>query len=166
MTALFGAGIEQAYKTPPEWGGGADAFATRFGSQYGIQFVTTSSRYILAEAFREDTLCYRCSCSGIMPRLEHAIISTVTARRGDNGHRVFSLAALGAPYAGAMTATLAWYPSRYQPMDGFRMGNYNLLAAAGQNVALEFIYGGPHTFLGRMPVVNKIHRRTGDTNSN
>jgi hypothetical protein len=34
-------------------------------------------------------------------------------------------------------------------MDAFRMGNYNLAAAAAQNLALEFIYGGPHTLLGR-----------------
>jgi hypothetical protein len=166
LTAAFGAGIEQAGKTPPEWGVGADAFATRFGSQYGIQLVTTSTRYILAEAFREDTLYYRCSCTGFLPRLEHALISTVTARRGADGHRVFSLAALGAPYAGTMTATLGWYPTRYEPMDGFRIGNYNLAAAAAQNVALEFIYGGPHSLLGRVPVVGRMHHRTGDSTSN
>ena len=32
-------------------------------------------------------------------------------------------------------------------MDGFRMGNYNLLIQGGLNLALEFIYGGPHTLL-------------------
>ena len=42
-----------------------------------------------------------------------------------------------------MTA-LAWYPDRYGVKDGFRMGNYNLLAQAAGNLALEFIYGGPH----------------------
>lgn len=161
LTAALGAGIEQARRTPPDWGVGADAFATRFGSQYGIQLVTTTTRYVVAEAFREDTLYYRCSCTGFLPRLEHALISTVTARRGSDGHRVFSLAALGAPYAGTMTATLGWYPGRYEPMDGFRIGNYNLAAAAGQNVALEFVYGGPHTLLGRMPVIGNMHRRTG-----
>jgi hypothetical protein len=65
-----------------------------------------------------------------------------------------------------MTAALAWYPNRYEPMDGFRMGNYNLAAAAGQNIALEFIYGGPHTLLGRVPVVAKMHRRSGDSPTN
>jgi len=149
LTAVGSASIQQAYGTPPEWGQGWDAFGTRFGSNYGIQLITTSTRYVLAEAFREDTLYYRCSCSGFFPRLGHALISTVTARRGNDGHREFSLAALGAPYAGTMSAALGWYPSRYQAMDGFRMGNYNLAAAAGQNVALEFIYGGPHTLLGR-----------------
>jgi hypothetical protein len=43
-----------------------------------------------------------------------------------------------------MTA-LAWYPDRYSVKDGFRMGNYNLAGQAAGNLALEFIYGGPHT---------------------
>jgi hypothetical protein len=30
------------------------------------------------------------------------------------------------------------------------MGNYNLLAFAGENLALEFIYGGPHTLFGHL----------------
>ena len=163
VTAVLGAGIQQAYGTPPEWGQGWGAYGDRFGSNYGIQFITTSSRYLLAEAFREDTLYYRCSCSGFFPRLGHALLSTVTARRGENGHYVFSVAALGAPYAGTMSAALGWYPSRYKPMDGFRMGNFNLLAAAGQNVGLEFIYGGPHSMLGRFHILRK---RTGDDRQN
>jgi hypothetical protein len=164
LTATASAAIQQAYGTPPEWGGGSDAFATRFGSNYGIQFITTSTRYVLAEAFREDTVYYRCSCSGFFPRFQHALISSVTARRGDDGHRVFSLAALGAPYAGTMSAALGWYPSRYEPMDGFRMGNYNLAAAAAQNFALEFIYGGPHTFLSRVHIPGMRGRAAPDPN--
>jgi hypothetical protein len=148
LTAAVSAGIQQAYGTPPEWGQGWDAYGVRLGSNYGIQLITTSTRYALAEAFREDTIYYRCSCRGFFPRLENALISTVTARRGADGHRVFSLAAIGSPYAGTMSATLGWYPSRYEPMDGFRIGNYNLAAHAGQNIALEFIYGGPHTMFG------------------
>jgi hypothetical protein len=43
-------------------------------------------------------------------------------------------------------------------MDGFRMGNYNLLIQAGFNVALEFVYGGPHTLLGHhhVPIVSGV----------
>ncbi|MGH9734375.1 MAG: hypothetical protein ACRD8A_07290 [Candidatus Acidiferrales bacterium] len=153
LTAATAAGIQQAYGTPPEWGQGWGAYADRFGSNYGIQFITTSTRYALAEAFHEDTLYYRCSCTGFFPRLGHALLSTVTARHGEDGHYLFSLSALGSPYAGTMAATLGWYPSRYNAMDGFRMGTYNLAAAAGQNVALEFIYGGPHTMLGRFRIL-------------
>jgi len=144
------AGIQQAYGTPREWGEGWDAYGVRVASNFGIALTTTTTRYALAEVFREDTLYYRCECKGVLPRLGHALISTVTARRGDDGHREFSFPGLAAPYAGAMTAALGWYPSRYGPKDGFRMGNYNLLGQAGQNIALEFVYGGPHTLLNNM----------------
>ena len=34
------------------------------------------------------------------------------------------------------------------------MGNYSLLAYAGGNLALEFLYSGPHTWLSRMHLNN------------
>jgi len=141
---------------PPDWGQGWDSYGARFGSDFGINLITQTTRYSLAEAFRQDTIFYRCECTGFLPRLKHALISTVTARRGEDGHRVFSLPAVVAPYAGTEAAALLWYPSRYGPMDGFRMGNYNLLAQAGLNLALEFIYGGPHTLLSHhhVPVIS------------
>jgi hypothetical protein len=150
--AAGAAGISQANGTPREWGQGWDAYGVRVASNYGIALTTTGVRYGLAEAFREDTLYYRCTCKGLLPRLSHALISTVTARRGEEGRREFSFPALAAPYAGSMAATLGWYPSRYGPKDGFRTGNYDLLGQAAQNIALEFIYGGPHTLLNSMHI--------------
>ncbi len=146
--AILG-GINQADKTPPEWGQGAGAYGERVGSDFGIAMVTTTTRYALAKAFREDTLYYRCECKGVFRRLGHAVISTVTARRGEDGHRGLSFPALVAPYAGTMTAVYGWYPSRYGVKDGMRMGNYALLAFVGGNIAREFIYGGRHTLFGR-----------------
>ncbi|MGA8102381.1 MAG: hypothetical protein WB869_09525 [Candidatus Acidiferrales bacterium] len=141
-------GINQAYKTPPEWGQGMGAYGERVGSDFGIAMVTTTTRYALAEAFREDTLYYRCECKGVLPRLGHAMVSTVTARRGDDGHRVLSFSALVAPYAGSMTAVYGWYPNRYGVKDGLRMGNYTLLVYAGVNIIREFMRGGPHALMG------------------
>ena len=145
-SAIVGA-VDQAYKTPPEWGQGAIAYGERVGSYFGIAAVTTTTRYALAEALREDTLYYRCECKGFVRRMDHAVISTVTARHGQDGRRRLSLPALFAPYAGAMTAVYAWYPNRFGAKDGLRMGNYALLAFAGINIAREFIYGGPHTLI-------------------
>ena len=76
--------------------------------------------------------------------------STFTARRGKDGHRVFSLPALLAPYAGTMTAVYGWYPERFGAKDAFRMGNYSLLAYVGGNIALEFVYGGQHSLLSHV----------------
>lgn len=148
------AGINQAYKTPPEWQQGAEGYGKRYASVFSIAAVSTTTRYTLAKAFREDTLYYRCECKGIFPRLRHAVVSTFMARRGSDGHRVFSFPALVAPYAGTMTAVYAWYPGRYNASDGFRMGNYSLLGYAGGNIALEFLYSGPHSWISRMHLNN------------
>ena len=90
----------------------------------------------------------------MFPRLSHAVISTFTARRGDDGHRVFSFPALVAPYAGTMTAVYGWYPGRYGAKDAFRMGNYSILGYIGGNIALEFFHSGPHSLLSRMHLSN------------
>jgi len=148
------AGVNQFTNSPPEWDQGVEGYAKRFGSDFGIAAVGTTTRYALAEALREDTLYYRCECQGIFPRLGHAVFSTLIARSGADGHRVFSIPALAAPYAGSMTAVYGWYPDRFGAKDAFRIGNYSLLTYAGGNIALEFFYSGPHSLLSRMHLNN------------
>jgi hypothetical protein len=162
--AGFAAGINQAYDTPPEWKQGAAGYSKRFGSNFGIAAVSTTTRYALAQAFKEDTVYYRCECKGIFPRLRHAVTSTLTARRGEDGHRVFSFPALIAPYAGTMTAVYAWYPSRYDGRDALRMGNYTMLGYVAANIGLEFIYSGPHSWLSRMHLSKTHGEPSSETN--
>jgi hypothetical protein len=148
------AGINQADNTPPEWKQGFAGYSKRWRSDFAIAGITTSTRYALARAFREDTLYYRCECKGTLRRLNHAVLSTFTGRRGDDGHRVFSVPALIAPYTGTMAAVYGWYPGRYNAMDGFRMGNYSLLAYATGNVLLEFVHSGSHSLLAHLHLNN------------
>ena len=165
IVGSIGAGtIHQATNAPPDWGQGWQAWGARVGSSYGVSVVTQTTRYALSEVLREDTIYYRCECTGIWPRAKHAIISTVTARKGEDGHRVISIPAIVAPYAGSEAAALIWYPSRFGAKDGFRMGNYNLLDQVGMNLGLEFIWGGPHTLLNKyhVPVISNV---TGSTHS-
>ena len=152
--ATFAAGINQFTNSPPEWNQGVEGFSKRFGSNFGIEAVSTTTRYGLAQAFREDTLYYRCDCNRLFPRLRHAVLSTLTGRQGEGGHRVFSIPGLVAPYAGSMTAVYSWYPGRFGAKDAFRMGNYNLLGDVGANIGLEFFYSGPHSLLSRMHLNN------------
>jgi hypothetical protein len=152
--AALTAGVNQGYNSPPEWNQGAAGYGRRFGSNFGIAAVSTTTRYALAEAFHEDTLYYRCDCKGFFPRLNHALISTISARHGVDGHRAFSFSSLVSPYVGTMTAVYAWYPDRFGAKDGFRMGNYNLLVMAGGNVGMEFFYRGPHSLLSRLHLSN------------
>jgi hypothetical protein len=152
--AAFAAGINQLGNAPPEWNQGLKGYGRRFGSDFAIAAIGTTTRYGLAEALREDTLYYRCECAGPFPRLRHAVISTLTARRGRDGYRVFSFPALIGPYAGSMAAVYGWFPNRFGAKDAFRMGNYNLLGYMGGNIALEFFYSGPHALISRMHLNN------------
>jgi len=152
--AALTAGISQVSNGIPDWKQGMEGYGKRFASDFGIAAVSTTTRYALSEAFKQDALYYRCECTGVFPRLRHAVISTLTARRGTDGHRVFSIPALVAPYAGTMVAVYGWYPGRYGAKDALRMGNFNLLAYMGGNIALEFFYSGPHSLLSRMHLNN------------
>lgn len=150
LSTAFFAGFDQGTNTPPEWGQGFAGYAERYGSDFGISLVGTSTRYGLAAVFKEDTSYYRCDCKGITPRLRYAMMSTLMARRGSDGHHVFSIPALVSPYAGASAAVYGWYPNRYNGKDAFRMGNYSLLDSVFSNIVLEFIYSGPHALISRM----------------
>jgi len=152
--ALIGAGISQFHNSPPEWNQGVEGYVKRFGSDFAIAGVRTTTRYALAQAFNEDTSYYRCECRGILPRLRHAATSTLIGRRGEDGHRDFSLPDLVAPYAGSMTAVYGWYPNRYSAKDAFRLGNYGMLGYMTGNVTLEFLYSGPHSLLSRIHLNN------------
>jgi hypothetical protein len=148
------AGVGQMDNTPPAWNQGMAGYSRRFGSDLGIGAISTTTRYALAEAFHEDTLYYRCECKGLFPRLGHAVLSTFTARHGEDGHRAFSYSAVAAPYVGATTAVYAWYPDNYGFRSGLRLGNYNLLGSVGESILLEFFYSGPHSFLSHMHLHN------------
>src|ERR1700693_1347539 len=56
--AALVAGINQAQRTPPEWEQGAEGYGKRFGSNFAIAIVSTTTRYGLAQVFHEDTLYY------------------------------------------------------------------------------------------------------------
>ena len=74
VISAIAAGINQAENTPPEWKQDSAGYGKRFGSNFGIAAVTTTTRYALSRAFREDALYYRCTCKGLFPRLGHAVI--------------------------------------------------------------------------------------------
>jgi hypothetical protein len=152
--AAFVAGVNQLTDSVPEWHQGVQGYAKRFGSNLGIADVSTTARYGLSEAFKDDTLYYRCACVGFVPRLQHAVLSTFTARRGQDGHTVFSVPAIVAPYAGTMTAVYLWYPHRFGAEDAFRMGNYSLLAYVGANISLEFLHANRRSLLTRLHLNN------------
>jgi hypothetical protein len=148
--ASFAGLIDQGLDFPHKWGQGMDAYGARVGSNLGISLVTATAQYSLAEAFREDTAYYHCTCTGFLPRFWHAALSTVASRRGSDGHTSFSIALTASPFIGPMVAANTWIPSRDGLNLGLHMGEHNLLGQFAQDEALEFIYGGPHTLMGHI----------------
>lgn len=159
----FAAAIDEGFDFPHAWGKGESAYAARVASNLGVNLVTATVQYSLAEAFHEDTAYYRCTCVGFFPRLWHAAVSTVVARRGDDGDTSFSIALTASPFIGSMTAANSWIPSHDGPILGFRMGTNNFLGQFGQNEALEFLYGGPHTLLGH--IQRRLFKKSFDSDS-
>jgi hypothetical protein len=160
----FAAAIDQEFNFPHAWGQGAAAYGARVGSNFGMSLIDATAQYSLAEAFHEDTVYYRCACSGFFPRFWHATISTVTARRGTDGHTSFSIALTASPFIGPITAANTWIPNRNSAALGFQMGAGNLLAQLGQNQALEFLYGGPRTFLAH--IQRRLFKKSADSDPN
>jgi len=157
ISAAAIAGVHQATNAPPEWRQGAEAYGKRFGSEYGMAATSATARYLLSEVTQEDSAYYPCERHGFMTRLRHAVISSVTARKGDDGHRVFSAPSIIAPYAGSMTAVYGWYPGRFGAKDALRMGSYNLLGSLAGNIISEFI--NPRQRLSR----HASNKRAADT---
>jgi hypothetical protein len=148
-SAVSGA-INQAADFPHQWGQGADAYGARVASNVGISLFSATALYGMGEAFQEDTQYYPCTCRGFFPRFWHAALSTVAGCRGADGHTSFSIALTISPFVGPIVAANTWIPSRNGPILGARMGAFNLVGQFGQNEALEFFYGGPHTLLRRI----------------
>lgn len=143
------AAIHQGTDNPPEWRQGFVGLSERFGSNMGITGVGNSVRYATGWAMNADFRFQKCRCSGVMPRLGHALKSTAVAHRRSDGSAVPSLPNLFAPYAATTTAVYAWYPSRYGIKDAFRMGNYNLLGTLASNIVWEFMPDKAMKFLHR-----------------
>ncbi len=161
------AGYHQATHTPPDWREGWAGYGIRYASDFGTSAINITARYTLAEALREDTMYYSCGCKGVGRRLFHAIVSTAIARRGPDGHEVFSVAGVGAPYIGPLVAVDTWYPRRYGPKDAFRMGNYGLMDYAIGNIGLEFVPGVFHpkrnSWIRRWHLDNRHAARVGES---
>jgi hypothetical protein len=127
---------------PPEWADDGRGFAQRFGAASLTTAITETSFSLLSAAMRQDARYYRCPCSGLGPRLTHALKLTFMARRPD-GSAVFSVAKTASPFVGPLVTRTTIYPERYTCADGALSGAYALLMNAGWNLAREFVLKAP-----------------------
>ncbi len=131
----------------------AKGCSKRIGSDFRHRALATSTTTVMRSqgAFKEDTAATTAvNALACFRELSHAMISTFTARRGSSDEHACSLCRhFSRRMPGRTTAArlTIWYPGRYGARDALRMGNYSLLGYVGGNIALEFLYSGPHSLL-------------------
>lgn len=138
ISTAVGAALDQNKPAPPEWDSGAKGYGERYGWRFGMQMIGHTTEYSFAVLVHEDVAYHRCKCKGLLHRGSHALISTLTAKT-TSGTTVFSVPSLVGPYAGSFAAVNAWYPSRYEPQDAFRIGSTSFMFKAVGNLIGEFI---------------------------
>lgn len=134
VTAILEAGvrggIEQARDTPSGWPQGAEGYGDRFGSSMGQIAIRGTTQYLVADLFKEDLRFIPCRSSCPASKFKAALEDTFLARKGDDGHRAFSVARLFGPWTGSVVAINAWYPSGY--------GGREVIRQAGLSYGLGF----------------------------
>jgi hypothetical protein len=130
-------GKHPAHGVVPEWGEGADGYAKRYASAFGMGLVGTTTRYGLGELLHEDVSYHRCQCTGILPRTEHAFLGSFTAHT-QSGRAIPSIPALISPFVAAEVGVVAWYPSRYNVSDALRTSTGLYYSLPIKNLIAEF----------------------------
>jgi hypothetical protein len=127
---------------PPQWPDDDEGYVKRLGVASATTAITETSLALLSAAFRQDPRYHRCPCTGVGPRLGHALKMTFMARRAD-GSAAFSLPGTVAPFVGPLVTRSTLYPEGYTLADGALSGAYAVLMNAGWNVAREFVLKAP-----------------------
>jgi hypothetical protein len=128
LEASIRGGIGQARDTPSEWPQGAEGFGERMGSAAGEIAIRDTTEFLVADMLREDI---RRSHGEAQSAFSAAFQDTFTARKGEDGHRVFSLARLAGPVAAGTIARETWYPGSASGKD--------VLGEIGINYGFSFV---------------------------
>ena len=138
--ALAGTGtaIAHAKNSPMEWGRGASGLAKRFGSAFGKHMVKTSVQVGVAAWRHEDLKYYPSEKPGFRPRMQHALVSTVVARKKPSGNPTVATSRLSGAAASGFVSRL-WMPVRLRTVgNGVASAGISLGVDAGTNAVREF----------------------------
>jgi len=130
-------GFHPAHGTVPEWSEGLEGYSKRYADRFGQGLLNTTSRYALGEILREDVTYHRCTCTGNLPRVVHALEQTLIAHTR-SGRGVPSIPAIVSPFAASEIAVVAWYPSRFNSSDALRTSVSLYAGALPRSLLAEF----------------------------
>jgi len=138
LGAALDAAISQWRDAPEEWGQGAKGYGQRWASAYGQSAISDTTKYAVARLFNHDPSFQRCQCTGVGPRLAHALLSPFKARNRD-GEWVYSPSVAAGIFAGQFVPAVTWYPSEHGERDGLKRAGTAVLSKMGVRVFREFV---------------------------
>jgi hypothetical protein len=133
-----GAAVGQVTNSPKEWGRGPAGFGKRVASGFATHVVKNSIEYPIAAVRHEDLRYHRSTKTGVGPRLQHALVSTVVTQKTTTGKKTVAAGRISGAVGSGMISR-AWAPAAAQTAGaGFASAGITLGAHAGANVAQEF----------------------------
>ena len=137
QTAL-GSGLAQWRDAPHEWGGGWDAYGTRYGSRFAQHLVKRGIMLGIQAVDGEDPRRIRSEHTGVWPRTKDAVKFTFVAQR-DNGSRGFAYSRVAGSYAAGFISR-QWHPARLHTLPaGIAAGSISIGVETGMSVLNEFM---------------------------
>jgi hypothetical protein len=128
---------DQTGNIPSDWGGGANKFPQRLGSEFARFTIGGTIESTIDAGLRQDTRYFHCTCHGGFARTAHAVSRTFLTYNRDGKPRL-DIGGLAGIYGGPMVMT-TWYPSRYTALGyGVRQGNLTAAITTGIYVIREF----------------------------
>jgi len=137
LSATLSSTLDQWQNSPPQWEQHGTGYARRWVSNYADSAIGDGAKYAVAHFFHQDPSFYRCQCTGIGPRLHHAVDSPFMGRKRD-GTRVLSAASLAGILASHVVPDATWYPAPLGTRDGLKHAGTSLLTKIGIDVIKEF----------------------------
>jgi len=139
LSAGISAGIEQARNLPKGWGQDFPGYLQRYASAYSESAIDSTTRYGLASLLHEDVRYFPCYGCSIWDKYENAVLAEVSARRGADGHRVFSPTPILAGFSGPLIAYNTWYPAEYSNRDALHHAGLGFITRIGFHLLREFL---------------------------
>jgi hypothetical protein len=133
-----GPGKHPAHGEVPEWGEGLPGYGRRFGSEFGMGFISVSSKYAIGEALHQDVTYHACDCPGRpIHRFVHLFLGSYSALT-EHGRTVPSIPIVVSPFIASEAAVHIWYPSRYNVSDALRISLSPLYTIPIRNLIAEY----------------------------
>jgi len=130
--------IQHAKDAPANWGAGLTGLGRRYASAFGQHLVNGTVQYAVAKALHEDLKYYPSDEAGFKPRVKHALISTVYARKTNSEGQTLATSRFSGALAGGFISR-AWMPARFHTFSsGISSAGISLAVDAGLNVMREF----------------------------